>query len=76
MEISLFGAAKTVTGSCYSIKTNEKNILVDCCMFQGGKDQEKLNYGEFGFNPKDYDVLLLTHAHLDHCGRIPKLVNL
>jgi metallo-beta-lactamase family protein len=76
MEISLFGAAKTVTGSCYSIKTNEKNILVDCGMFQGGKDQEKLNYGEFGFNPKDYDVLLLTHAHLDHCGRIPKLVNL
>jgi metallo-beta-lactamase family protein len=74
MEVILFGAAKTVTGSCYSIKTKEKKILIDCGMFQGGKEQNKLNYLDFGFNPKEYDTLLLTHAHLDHCGRIPKLV--
>jgi len=74
MEITLFGAAKTVTGSCYSIKTKKWNILVDCGMFQGAKELERKNYEDFGFDPKDYHYLLLTHAHLDHCGRIPKLV--
>lgn len=76
MEIILFGAAKTVTGSCYSLIADNKKILIDCGMFQGGKDKERLNYEDFGFNPKDYEFLLLTHAHLDHCGRIPKLVKL
>ncbi len=74
MQIKLFGAAKTVTGSCYSLVTAKGSILIDCGMFQGSKKETALNYGRFGFNPKDYSVLLLTHAHLDHCGRIPKLV--
>ena len=74
MEITLFGAAKTVTGSCYSLITKKYNILVDCGMFQGSKDVERRNYEEFGFDPKRYHYLLLTHAHLDHCGRIPKLI--
>ena len=74
MEIRLFGAAKTVTGSCYSLITKNDKILIDCGMFQGPKKITKLNYDDFGFNPKDYKALLLTHAHLDHCGRIPKLV--
>jgi len=74
MEIRLFGAARVVTGSCYSITVNNEKILVDCGMFQGAKDTEKLNYEDFGFNPSNYQALLLTHAHLDHCGRIPKLV--
>jgi metallo-beta-lactamase family protein len=74
MEIKLFGAAKTVTGSCYSLTSNKDKILVDCGMFQGGKDRVKLNYAEFSFAPKHYKALLLSHAHLDHCGRIPKLL--
>jgi len=75
MEITLFGAAREVTGSCYSITTKAgERILIDCGMFQGGKDTERKNYEGFGFEPSDYDALILSHAHLDHCGRIPKLV--
>jgi metallo-beta-lactamase family protein len=74
MEIKILGAAKTVTGSCYSLSTQNQKILIDCGMFQGGKDMERLNYEDFKINPKEYQALILTHAHLDHCGRIPKLV--
>tara|TARA_B100002003_G_scaffold200388_1_gene191695 strand:- start:703 stop:2091 length:1389 start_codon:yes stop_codon:yes gene_type:complete len=74
MQITPFGAAKTVTGSCYSITAEGNKILVDCGMFQGSKKEEKLNYMDFGFEPKRYIALFLTHAHLDHCGRIPLLV--
>ena len=75
MEVQLFGAAKEVTGSCYSLETKDhKKILIDCGMFQGHKDKVKENYDSFGFDPSEYSALLLTHAHLDHCGRIPKLV--
>ncbi len=74
MKITLFGAAKTVTGSCYSLTVGSERILIDCGMFQGSKDMIRLNYEDFGFDPKHYKALILTHAHLDHCGRIPKLV--
>jgi len=74
MEIKIFGAAKLVTGSCFSLGTNKDNILIDCGMFQGKKSVNKLNFDDFGFNPANYSALILTHAHLDHCGRIPKLV--
>lgn len=74
MKIKIMGAGKTVSGSCYSISVNNEKILVDCGMFQGGKDIEKLNFQDFNFDPKEYKALILTHAHLDHCGRIPKLV--
>ena len=74
MRIKIFGAGKTVTGSCYSLATKEEKILIDCGMFQGSKDLERLNYADFTINPKEYSALILTHAHLDHCGRIPKLV--
>jgi len=74
MEVKILGAAKEVTGSCFSISTKDERILIDCGLFQGGKETEKLNYDNFDFDPKEYDALLLTHAHLDHCGRIPKLV--
>jgi len=76
MEIKVFGAAKEVTGSCYSLTAENEQILIDCGMFQGGKDLERLNYEKFGFSPRKYKALLLTHAHLDHCGRIPLLVKL
>jgi metallo-beta-lactamase family protein len=74
MIIKILGAGKIVTGSCYSLATKEEKILIDCGMFQGSKDLVRLNYENFNFNPKEYHAMILTHAHLDHCGRIPKLV--
>ena len=72
---SCHGAARQVTGSCHLISSNGHNILIDCGMFQGTREQEQQNYQPFGFDPAAIDVLLLTHAHLDHCGRIPRLVH-
>jgi len=74
MEIKILGAAKEVTGSCYSVSASDEKILIDCGMFQGDEELEKLNSEDFTINPKEYSALLLTHAHLDHCGRIPKLI--
>lgn len=73
MNISFLGAAKTVTGSCYLVETKETKFLVDCGMFQGKANEVLLNTEEFSFNPGDLDFMLLTHAHIDHSGRIPKL---
>jgi len=68
-----YGAAETVTGSCHLLELeNGEQILIDCGMFQGG--EEERNAEAFGFDPAQVDFLLLTHAHLDHCGRVPKLV--
>jgi len=71
--VQSFGAAEVVTGSCHILQVErEPKIMVDCGMFQGligGR-----NYEDFGFDPKNIDILLITHAHLDHVGRIPKLV--
>jgi len=68
-----YGAAETVTGSCHLLQLhNGINILIDCGMFQG--QAEERNHNDFGFEPTDVDFLLLTHGHLDHVGRTPKLV--
>ncbi len=67
-----YGAAGEVTGSCHFLKVGNVNMLIDCGMFQG--DEEEFNQESFGFNPKDIDFLIVTHAHLDHIGRIPLLV--
>ncbi len=74
MNITFHGAARTVTGSKHLINLkNGKNILLDCGMFQGmGKDTIALN-GTFGFDAKTIDFLVLSHAHIDHSGLIPKL---
>ena len=74
MNISFFGAAHEVTGSCFLLETKNKKILVDCGMFQGSDFNDAKNHDSFLFDPKKIDVLLVTHAHLDHIGRIPKLV--
>ena len=74
MKITFLGAARTVTGSCYLIEVGEKKMLVDCGMFQGSKLVKAFNEKEFLFNPGDIDILLVTHAHIDHTGRIPLMV--
>jgi metallo-beta-lactamase family protein len=71
MKISFNGACREVTGSCILIETEETKFLVDCGMFQGGSYNKNLE--DFSFDPKEIDFVLLTHAHLDHCGRLPKL---
>src|SRR3989338_1162478 len=74
MKLSFHGAAREVTGSCHLIETGNIKILIDCGMYQGGGGLSEENLKPFGFRPKDINYLLLTHAHLDHCGRIPLLV--
>jgi metallo-beta-lactamase family protein len=73
MEIAFHGAAGGVTGSCFLIVACGKHILVDCGLFQGGLGFQDENAEPFGFDPADIDYVLLTHAHLDHCGRLPLL---
>lgn len=75
MKITFLGAAKTVTGSNFLVEAAGKKFLVDCGMFQGKAELEIENDEPFEFNPADIDFMLLTHAHIDHSGRIPKLYN-
>jgi len=74
MRISFHGADQDVTGSCHLIQCAGKKILIDCGMFQGGRDLSEENAEDFGFAASEIDYVLLTHAHLDHCGRLPLLV--
>ncbi|HET8785616.1 MAG TPA: MBL fold metallo-hydrolase RNA specificity domain-containing protein [Candidatus Limnocylindrales bacterium] len=74
MDITFLGGATTVTGSTFLITTDRARVLVDCGMFQGSPNESIRNRVPFGFDPADLDAVLLTHAHLDHCGRLPLLV--
>ncbi len=74
VEIIFHGAAGTVTGSCFEIRGNGKSILVDCGMFQGTRSLEALNHEKLPFDPASITAVILTHAHLDHSGRLPYLV--
>ncbi len=75
VQISFHGGVDSVTGSCHLLRAGGLQILVDCGIFQGGPRSEKHNFEGFSFDPSSVDYLLLTHGHLDHCGRIPVLVN-
>lgn len=74
MKIRFLGATTTVTGSCHLITTNSHKLLLDCGLFQGNKEIERLNEEEFDFDPSEIEFLILSHAHIDHSGRIPLLV--
>ncbi len=73
MKITFLGATKTVTGSNFLVEAAGKKFLVDCGLYQGKKELEMENYRPFEYNPAEIDFMLLTHAHIDHSGRIPKL---
>ncbi|MBV1872750.1 MAG: MBL fold metallo-hydrolase [Gammaproteobacteria bacterium] len=74
MDISFHGANRGVTGSCHLVRCGDTKILIDCGLYQGGRELKEENFEPFGFEPSEIDYLLLTHGHLDHCGRIPLLV--
>lgn len=74
MKLSFHGADRGVTGSCHLVECAGRRILIDCGLFQGGRELEEENAEPFGFDPAEIDYVLLTHAHLDHCGRLPLLV--
>lgn len=74
IKIQFAGGANTPTGSNFILKVGRRNIMIDCGLFQGEKVAEDNNRNSFPYNPRDIDVLFVTHGHLDHVGRIPKLV--
>lgn len=74
MKIRFLGAAGEVTGSCYLVEASDCRILVECGLFQGNRESELRNDAPFPFQPRDIDAVILSHAHLDHSGRIPRLV--
>ena len=74
MRIRFFGATGEVTGSCFLIETGHHRVLVDCGLIQGSREHERHNKDPFPFDPAKLDAMVLTHAHLDHSGRLPLLV--
>ena len=74
MEIKFLGAAGRVTGSCFLISAGGHRILLECGLIQGSDDEEAQNRAPFGFDPKSLDAVVLSHAHIDHSGRLPLLM--
>jgi len=74
MELQFLGAATTVTGSQFLLTTSRARVLIDCGMFQGNPHETIRNRVPLAYDPAEIDALVLTHAHLDHCGLIPLVV--
>ena len=74
MKIKFCGATTSVTGSCHLITTDKHKVLLDCGQFQGGKAMEAMNSEPFPFDAEEVEAVILSHAHIDHCGRLPLLV--
>jgi metallo-beta-lactamase family protein len=73
LRLSFHGADRDVTGSCHLVECAGRRVLIDCGLYQGSREIAEENAGDFGFDPAGIDFVLLTHAHLDHCGRLPLL---
>jgi len=74
MKLYFHGGVQGVTGSCHRVETSNTQFLVDCGMFQGGREADGKNHEPFAFNPREIEFVLLTHAHIDHSGLLPRLV--
>jgi len=72
-QLQFLGATRQVTGSCYLIQTSRTRILLECGMFQGDRETEEANRRKFTFDPRSLDAVILSHAHLDHSGLLPRL---
>ncbi|RPF42977.1 metallo-beta-lactamase family protein [Thermodesulfitimonas autotrophica] len=73
MRLNFYGAARTVTGACFHVEVSGTRLLIDCGLFQGPREIRERNFQPFPFSPASLDYVLLTHAHIDHCGLIPRL---
>ena len=74
LQVTFWGAARTVTGSMHLVQAGRRKILLDCGFFQGRRAEAWKRNSEFPFNPSDIDIVVLSHAHIDHCGNLPHLV--
>ena len=74
MQLEFFGAVGEVTGSCHILTVGSRRVLLDCGLIQGGRSDEARNSDPFPFDAAAVDAVVLSHAHLDHCGRLPLLV--
>ena len=74
MDLTFYGAAEEVTGSCYLLRVGDARVLLDCGLVQGSPQDEARNYKPFPFDPRKIDAVVLSHSHIDHSGRIPLLV--
>ncbi len=75
MKITFHGAAAEVTGACFLVETTEVRFLIDCGMFQGGREADRKNLAALSFEIEHLDFVLVSHAHIDHCGLLPRLTN-